>query len=77
MFKRLGNAEQQIFDVLLEAGQVLPALRYMRAMDTGAVAAVPARRFLEAACAVGDEMLFYNGMLVCTLLDEKIRRQSV
>eukprot|EP00730_Choanoeca_flexa_P017202 TRINITY_DN8251_c0_g1_i2.p1 TRINITY_DN8251_c0_g1~~TRINITY_DN8251_c0_g1_i2.p1 ORF type:complete len:629 (+),score=164.15 TRINITY_DN8251_c0_g1_i2:100-1986(+) len=60
MFKRLGDADNDIFDVLLSTEQVLSALRYMRSMGTEAVASIPARRFLEAARNTNDEMLFYN-----------------
>eukprot|EP00045_Choanoeca_perplexa_P010387 m.104801 g.104801 ORF g.104801 m.104801 type:complete len:648 (+) comp15261_c0_seq6:282-2225(+) len=60
MFKRLGQSQDEIFDVLLSTGQVLPALRYMRSMDPEVAATIPARRFLEAARAASDDMLFYN-----------------
>lgn len=61
MFKRLGDANEEIFDVLLSKKQLLAALRFIRSIGPGAVASVSARRFLEAAFDSGDDVLFYTG----------------
>ena len=60
MFKRLGDANEEIFDVLLSQNQLLAALRFIRSIGPGAVASVSARRFLEAAMNSGDDMLFFT-----------------
>eukprot|EP00054_Salpingoeca_dolichothecata_P020883 m.132877 g.132877 ORF g.132877 m.132877 type:complete len:572 (-) comp23789_c0_seq2:199-1914(-) len=60
MLKRLSTANEEIFDVLLSKGKLLPALRFMRSLGTEAMASVSARRFLEVALASGDHMLFYT-----------------
>jgi len=61
MFKRLGDANEEIFDVLLSKKQLLAALRFIRSIGPGAVAGVSARRFLEAALDANDDVLFYTG----------------
>ena len=42
--------------------QLLKALRYARSEGAEALAALPARRFLEAARDSGDDMLFFTGV---------------
>lgn len=59
MFKRLGSSGE-IYDVLLSKGDLLKALRYARSEGAEALAALPARRFLEAARDSGDDMLFFT-----------------
>ncbi|KZC13682.1 PREDICTED: uncharacterized protein C18orf8 [Dufourea novaeangliae] len=58
MLKRLGNAHEEIIEVLLSKGHILPALRYIRSV--GMVDQVSARKFLEAAKTAGDSTLFYS-----------------
>ncbi|XP_017756896.1 PREDICTED: uncharacterized protein C18orf8 isoform X2 [Eufriesea mexicana] len=58
MLKRLGNAHEEIIEVLLSKGYILPALRYVRSV--GMVDQVSDRKFLEAAKATEDATLFYS-----------------
>lgn len=58
MFKRLSTADSEIIDILLSRGELLTALRYVKA--TGKVDTVSARQFLEAAANEDDKMLFYT-----------------
>ena len=58
MFKRLGTADNEIIDILISRGQILSALRFVRASDK--VDTVSARVFLEAAANEDDKMLFYT-----------------
>ena len=58
MFKRLGTADSEIIDILLSRGQILSALRFVKASDK--VDTVSARLFLEAAANEDDRMLFYT-----------------
>ena len=58
MFKRLSTADSEIIDILLSRGQILSAVRYVKAMDK--VDSVSARQFLEAAANEDDKMLFYT-----------------
>lgn len=58
MFKRLGTADGEIIDILLSRGQILSALRFVKASDK--VDTVSARLFLEAAANEDDRMLFYT-----------------
>ncbi|XP_076635775.1 regulator of MON1-CCZ1 complex protein bulli [Colletes latitarsis] len=58
MLKRLGNAHEEIIEVLLSKGHILPALRYVRSV--GMVDQVSARKFLEAAKATEDATLFHS-----------------
>lgn len=58
MFKRLSTADSEIIDILLSRGQLLSALRYVRATDK--VDSVSARQFLEAAANEDDRSLFYT-----------------
>ena len=58
MFKRLSTADSEIIDILLSRGQILSALRYVKAMEK--VDSVSARQFLEAAANEDDKMLFYT-----------------
>ena len=58
MLKRLGNAHEEIIEVLLSKGHILPALRYIRSV--GKADQVCARKFLEAAKATDDPVLFYS-----------------
>ena len=58
MFKRLSTADGEIIDILLSRGQILTALRYVKAMDK--VDSVSARQFLDAAANEGDRMLYFT-----------------
>ena len=58
MFKRLSTADSEIIDILLSRGQILSALRYVKAMEK--VDSVSARQFLEAAANEDDKILFYT-----------------
>ena len=58
MLKRLVNAQGEIVEVLLSKGHILPALRYIRSI--GKIDEVCARKFLEAAKATKDPLLFYS-----------------
>jgi len=58
MFKRLSTADSEIIDILLSRGQILSALRYVKAVDK--VDSISARQFLEAAANEDDKMLFYT-----------------
>lgn len=58
MLKRLGNAHEEIIEVLLSKGHILPALRYIRSV--GKADQVCARKFLEAAKSADEPMLFYS-----------------
>lgn len=58
MFKRLSTADSEIIDILLSRGQLLVALRYVKATDK--IDSVSARQFLEAAVNEDDKMLFYT-----------------
>ena len=58
MFKRLAIADGELVDILLSRGQILTALRYIKATER--IDTVPARQFLEAAANEGDTMLFYT-----------------
>ena len=53
MFKRLSTADSEIIDILLSRGELLTALRYVKA--TGKVDTVSARQFLEAAANEDDK----------------------
>ena len=58
MFKRLSTADSEIIDILLSRGQLLSALRYVRATEK--VDSVSARQFLEAAANEDDRSIFYT-----------------
>ncbi|XP_034941931.1 regulator of MON1-CCZ1 complex [Chelonus insularis] len=58
MLKRLGNAHEEIIEVLLSKGHILPALRYVRSV--GLMNQVSARKFLEAAKAMNDSTIFHS-----------------
>ena len=58
MFKRLSTADGEIIDILLSRGQLLSALRYVRATDK--VDSVSARQFLEAAANEDNNSIFYT-----------------
>ncbi|XP_046742310.1 regulator of MON1-CCZ1 complex isoform X1 [Diprion similis] len=58
MLKRLGNAHEEIMEVLLSKGHILPALRYVRSV--GIIDQVSARKFLEAAKTTNDPKLFHS-----------------
>ncbi|XP_025988542.1 regulator of MON1-CCZ1 complex isoform X2 [Solenopsis invicta] len=58
MLKRLGNAHEEIIEVLLSKGHILAALRYVRSV--GMADQVSARKFLEAAKAADDATLFHS-----------------
>ena len=66
MFKRLSTADGEIIDILLSRGQILTALRYVKAMEK--VDSISARQFLDAAANEGDRMLFYT---VYTFFEER------
>ncbi|KAJ8686738.1 hypothetical protein QAD02_022532 [Eretmocerus hayati] len=58
MLKRLGNAHEEIVEVLLSKGHILPALRYVRSVGKAEYSS--ARKFLEAAKLANDPILFYS-----------------
>ena len=58
MFKRLSTAESEIIDILLSRGQILTALKYIKAAEK--IDSVSARQFLEAAANEDDKMLFFT-----------------
>ena len=58
MFKRLGTADGEIIDILISRGQILSALRFVKALEK--VDVVSARVFMEAAANEDDRMLFYT-----------------
>ncbi|XP_064605810.1 regulator of MON1-CCZ1 complex-like [Liolophura sinensis] len=58
MLKRLSTANEEIIEVLLSKQQLLPALRFIRMI--GAMDTVSSRKFLDAAMATEDNMLFYT-----------------
>lgn len=58
MLKRLGNAHEEIIEVLLSKGHILAALRYIRSV--GMADQISARKFLEAAKATDDATLFHS-----------------
>ncbi|XP_074113186.1 regulator of MON1-CCZ1 complex protein bulli [Cotesia typhae] len=58
MLKRLGSAHEEIIEVLLSKGHILPALRYVRSV--GMADQVSARKFLEAAKALNDPTIFHS-----------------
>ena len=58
MFKRLAIADGELIDILLSRGQILTALRYIKAAER--IDTVPAKQFLEAAANEDDTMLFYT-----------------
>jgi len=58
MMLRLGTATQEIIEILLARGQVISALNYVTA--NGGADSASARKFLEAAEATEDKMVFFN-----------------
>lgn len=58
MLKRLNTANEEIIEVLLSKRQLLPALRYVRAI--GAEDSISPRKFLEVASNPEDSMLFFT-----------------
>ncbi|XP_043284162.1 regulator of MON1-CCZ1 complex isoform X2 [Venturia canescens] len=58
MLKRLGNAHEEIIEVLLSKGHILPALRYVRSV--GMTDQISARKFLEAAKTSNDSTQFHS-----------------
>jgi len=58
MMSRLGTAGQEIVEILLAQGQVVTALNYV--ISVGGSDTASARKFLDAADACGDSMVFYN-----------------
>ena len=58
MFKRLAIADGELIDILLSRGQILTALRYIKATER--IDTVSAKQFLEAAANEDDAMLFYT-----------------
>ncbi|KAL7298757.1 hypothetical protein TKK_0008504 [Trichogramma kaykai] len=58
MLKRLGNAHEEMVEVLLSKGQILPALRYISGV--GMVDQACSRKFLEVAESANDPILFYS-----------------
>ena len=75
MFKRLSTADSEIIDILLSRGQLLPALRYVRATDK--VDSVSARQFLEAAANEDDRSLFYTVYKFFEERNIRLRRNPV
>lgn len=57
-FQRLKTADEEIIEVLLEKGQIVSALRFVR--SAGKVDTVSARKFLEAAKSLGDADVFFS-----------------
>ena len=74
MFKRLSTADSEIIDILLSRGELLTALRYVKA--TGKVDTVSARQFLEAAANEDDKMLFYTVYKFFEERNVRLRRKS-
>ena len=74
MFKRLSTADGEIIDILLSRGQLLPALRYVRATDK--VDSVSARQFLEAAANEDDRSIFYTVYKFFQERNVRLRRNS-
>lgn len=74
MFKRLSTADSEIIDILLSRGQLLSALRYVKA--TGKVDSVSARQFLEAAANEDDKMLFYTVYKFFEERNVRLRRKA-
>jgi len=58
MMSRLGTAGQEIVEILLAQGQVVTALNYV--VNEGGSDTASARKFLDAADACGDSMVFFN-----------------
>jgi len=58
MMSRLGNASNEITEILLDNGNIVIALNFVTANGGGD--SVAARKFLEAAERTGDKMTFYN-----------------
>jgi len=75
MFKRLSTADSEIIDILLSRGQLLPALRYVRATDK--VDSVSARQFLEAAANEDDRSVFYTVYKFFEERNIRLRRNPV
>ena len=73
MFKRLSTADGEIIDILLSRGELLTALRYVKA--TGKVDTVSARQFLEAAANEDDKMLFYTVYKFFEERNNRLRRK--
>lgn len=74
MFKRLSTADSEIIDILLSRGQLLSALRYVRATDK--VDSVSARQFLEAAANEDDRSIFYTVYRFFEERNVRLRRHS-
>lgn len=72
MFKRLSTADGEIIDILLSRGQLLSALRYVRAIDK--VDSVSARQFLEAAANEDDRSIFYTAYKFFEERNVRLRR---
>ncbi|KAL0279494.1 UNVERIFIED_CONTAM: hypothetical protein PYX00_001037 [Menopon gallinae] len=58
MLKRLGNADDEIIEILLHKQLILPTIRFARSV--GLADQISARKFLEAAQAVNNPALFYS-----------------
>ena len=74
MFKRLSTADGEIIDILLSRGQILSALRYVKAMEK--VDSVSARQFLEAAANEDDKILFYTVYKFFEERNVRLRRKA-
>ncbi|KAK6623931.1 hypothetical protein RUM43_004763 [Polyplax serrata] len=58
MLKRLGNADDEIMEILLHKQLILPTIRFAR--NVGLSDQLSARKFLEAAQATNNDTLFYS-----------------
>lgn len=74
MFKRLSTADGEIIDILLSRGQLLSALRYVRATEK--VDSVSARQFLEAAANEDDRSIFYTVFKFFEERNVRLRRNT-
>ena len=59
------TANEEILDILLSKNQLLPALRFVRGLGAAALEHMASKRFLEAAWASRDRMLFFTGNAPC------------
>jgi len=58
MMKRLGNANEEIIDILLQKEDLISALKYLQISDT--IDAAAPRKFLDSALHTNDDMVFYT-----------------
>ena len=57
MLHRLGNAKEEICEILLSKSNVMDALKFS---EKQGITHLPARKFLQAAMDQNDRTLFYN-----------------